>query len=114
MAAYGATLSLRHNGVNGVPDSLAYKRLSRGTNALRVSGSFRACGRCHFNFSRVESLLQPSAKGHVEVLDLHDCLVMFKSLPAVLEPQARSQAHLCQSRLEPGQGRRFRPYAASV
>ena len=65
MAAYRVTLSLRHNGVNGVPDSLAYKRLSRYTHALRVSGGFRACGGCHFKFGRVEFLLQPSAKGHV-------------------------------------------------
>lgn len=50
LAAYGATLSLRHNGVNGVPDSLAHKRLSRYTHALRVSGGFRAGGGCHFNF----------------------------------------------------------------
>lgn len=64
-AAYGATLSLRHNGVNGVPGSLARKRLSRYTHALRVNGAFQAYGGCHFNFGRVESLLQSDAEGHV-------------------------------------------------
>lgn len=60
LAAYGATLSLRHNGVNGVPDSLARKPLSRYTQALHVNRGFRAGSGCHFNFGRVESILQPS------------------------------------------------------
>lgn len=59
-AAYGATLSLRHNGVNGVPGSLVQKPSSRYTHALRVNRGCRAGGGCHFNFGRVESRLQPS------------------------------------------------------
>lgn len=120
LAAYGATLSLRHNGVNGVPDSLAHKPLSRFTQALHVNRGFQAGGGCHFNFGRVESILQPSMmttefrpcgyqakppKGHVRVLDLHNCSVMFELPRAVLEPRARSRAHLCQSRPKPVQGR---------
>lgn len=95
LAAYGATLSLRHNGVNGVPDSLAHKPLSRYTQALHVNRGFRPGGGCHFNFGRVESILQPSMmttefrpcgyqakppKSHVRVLDLHNCSVMFEFL----------------------------------
>lgn len=48
------------------------------------------------------------------MLALHGFSVMFELLCAILEPRARSRAHLCQSRPGPEQGRGFNPYAAFV
>lgn len=123
LAAYGATLSLRHN---GVPDSLAHQPLGRLT---QVNGGFRAGDGCQFNFGRGESILQPNVidtgmwpcgyqtelpGGHVRVQDLHNCSVMMEILPAILELRARFRAHLCRSRPEPEQGRGLSPHVLSV